>query len=147
MSLDLLGWGKVSDFLTGVLDRVVPDPTQKAQAQLALAQLEQQGEFKLADDQLAQMKAQTDINLAEASNSSLFVSGWRPFIGWIGGISLAYQYLFRPLAPWLMNLIPYFQLHPLTTPFALDDTINQLVIAMLGVGAMRSYEKVKGVAN
>lgn len=144
MSLDLLGWGKISDFLTGVLDRVVPDPQQKLQAQLALAQLEQQGEFKLLDAQLAQMKAQTDINLAEAQNPNLFVSGWRPMIGWLCAAAIGYQYLFRPLAPWLLNLIPYFHMS-IVTPFALDDTMNQLVFALLGVGLMRTAEKIKGV--
>lgn len=136
--LDILSIGKE------IFDRVIPDPQKKLEANLALAKLAQDGEFKEMDNQLAMMKAQTDINLVEASSTSLFVSGWRPCIGWICAAALAYQYLFRPLAPWLLNLLPYFHMS-LVTPFALDDTINQLLLALLGLGTLRTVEKVKGV--
>jgi len=88
--LDILNIGKE------IFDRVIPDPQKKLEANLALAKLAQEGEFKEIDSQLAQMKAQTDINLEEAKNSNLFVSGWRPAIGWICAAALAYQYLFPP---------------------------------------------------
>ena len=139
MSLDLLGWGQISDFLKDIVNKVVPDPAQKAQATLALAQLEQQGEFKLIDTQLALAKSQTDINAIEASSDSLFVAGWRPYIGWVCGIALTYQYLLRPLLPWIINL--FHPIIPVPIPMALDDTLTQLVYGMLGFGALRTIDK------
>ena len=73
-----------------LIDRLWPDPTQAAQAKLELFKLQQSGE-------LAQITGQLEINKAEAQHSSVFVAGWRPFIGWVCGSALAYQYLIRPL--------------------------------------------------
>jgi hypothetical protein len=132
-----MGWGSIADFANNLLNKIIPDPTQKAAAALQLAQLQQQGEFKEIDAQLAMMKAQTDVNLAEASNNSLFVSGWRPFIGWVGGAALVYQYLLRPLLPFVFNVLG----HPIPDPMSLDSSLQELVYAMLGVAGMRSFDK------
>lgn len=116
-----------------VIDRIFPDPVQKAQAQLELVKLQQSGELAqlAADTQLA--AGQLDINKVEAASSSLFVSGWRPFIGWICGIGLGTQFIVAPLAdPWYH--IPTLDLSTLLT----------LLLGMLGLGVMRSVEKVKG---
>ena len=137
MSIDLMGWGKVSEFLTSVLDRVVQDPQAKSDAAFKLAELEQQGEFKLLDAQLQQMKAQTDINLVEAQSDKLFVSGWRPAIGWICASALLYQYLLRPLMPWALNSLGFH----VDVPIALDGTLSELVYGMLGFGLLRSVDK------
>jgi len=66
-----------------IIDKIFPDPAQKTQAQLALLQAQQAGEFKELDAQLQLAKGQTDTNQIEAANPKLFVSGWRPFIGWV----------------------------------------------------------------
>ena len=108
-----------------VLDKFVPDPNAKAQFEADLRTSLQQWD-----------QQQSATNTAEASNPNLFVSGWRPAIGWVGAMGLAYQYLVRPLAVgagW----------HDLPT---LDGSLNELVFAMLGFGGLRTYEKVKGVA-
>lgn len=78
-------------------------------------------------------KAQTDINLAEAQNVNLFVSGWRPFIGWLCGLALGIQFIYMPIF----------------TPESRYDfsELISLVIAMLGVGALRTYEKTQGVSK
>jgi hypothetical protein len=81
-----------------VLDRVFPDPTERAKAQLELLKLEQSGD-------LAVMTAQTDINKVEASNTNLFVSGWRPFVGWVCGIALLYAAIIEPLARFVAQVI------------------------------------------
>jgi Holin of 3TMs, for gene-transfer release len=114
-----------------LLDRVIPDPVQKAQAQLELMKLQQSGE-------LASMTAQTDINKVEAANASLFVSGWRPFIGWVCGVALTYQYIARPF---LVAFMPSYQFP------GLDDNLWQLMMGMLGLGGLRSFEKFKGVTK
>jgi hypothetical protein len=115
-----------------VLDKFVPDPQAKAKA-----------ESELRASLQAWDKSQTDVNAVEAANPNLFVSGWRPFIGWVCGAALAYQYAAAPLLMWVAS-----SLHiPLTTPPKLDDTLWQLVFAMLGLGGMRTFEKIKGVAS
>ena len=109
-----------------VLDKFVPDPNAKAQY-----------EADLRDALKGWDQQQADINANEAANSNLFVSGWRPAIGWIGAAGLAYQYIVRPLAigaGW----------HDLPT---LDQSLMELVTAMLGFGGLRTFEKIKGVAS
>ena len=89
------------------------------------------------------MTAQTDINKAEASNPSLFVSGWRPAIGWVCALALAYQYLIRPLSGTVAG-IAGIVIPPLP---GLDDNLWQLMMGMLGMGGLRTFEKVQGVAS
>ena len=121
---------------TSLIDRVFPDPAQKSAAQLELLKLQQSGE-------LAQITGQLDINKAEAANPNLFVSGWRPAIGWVCALALAYQYLIRPLSGTVATIAGY-TLPPLP---GLDDNLWQLMMGMLGMGGLRTFEKVQGVAS
>ena len=109
-----------------VLNKFVPDPAAKAQA-----------ESELRYSLQAWDKAQTDVNAVEAANPNIFVSGWRPMIGWIGAAGLAYQYIFRPLGVGFYNL----SLPPL------DGSLMELVVGLLGFGGMRSWEKYKGLTK
>jgi hypothetical protein len=118
-----------------LISRIFPDPAQAANAKLELIKLQQSGE-------LASMTAQTDINKVEASNPSLFVSGWRPAIGWVCALALAYQYLIRPLSGTIASLFG-IAIPPLP---GLDDNLWQLMMGMLGMGGLRTYEKTQGVA-
>ncbi len=80
--------------------------------------------------------AQTEIAKLEASHRSLFVAGWRPFIGWVCGITLAYSYILRDIMIWLFDA----QGMP-----ALDhETLTTLLYALLGLGGFRSLEKIQG---
>ena len=124
------------DLGTALINKLFPDPIQAADAKLKLLELQQSGE-------LATMTAQTDINKEEAKSSSLFVSGWRPAIGWVCALALAYQYLFKPLLTWLL-MTAGFQIP--TMP-GLDDNLWQLMMGMLGMGGLRTFEKVQGVAS
>ena len=119
-----------------LITRIFPDPAQADAAKLELLKLQQSGD-------LAQMTAQTDINKVEASNSSIFVSGWRPAIGWVCALALAYQYLLKPLA---MGILPNFGIAIAPLP-GLDDNLWQLMMGMLGMGGLRTFEKVQGVAS
>lgn len=121
---------------TALIDRLWPDPAQRDAAKLELLKLQQSGE-------LAAMTAQTGINQAEAGSASMFVAGWRPAVGWCCAAALAYQYLFTPLAVWA----GFISGHPIPKPPALDDTLWQLMFGMLGIGGLRTYEKVKGVTK
>lgn len=108
-----------------VLDKFVADPDAKIKA-----------EGELRDALLAIDAKQADTNTAEASNPNVFVSGWRPAIGWIGAAGLAYHFILNPI---LVGL-------GWTSLPALDDMLFELIFAMLGFGGLRTYEKLKGVA-
>ncbi len=102
--------------------------------------------FTLEEDKLDVQLAvgQQAINLKEAESPQLFVAGWRPFIGWVCGMALVYQFLLYPLLGWLNA---WQQFAP-TNPPALDmQTLITVLMAMLGMGGFRTFEKLKGVAT
>jgi hypothetical protein len=113
-----------------LVDKLIPDPAARDAAKLELLKLQQSGE-------LAAMVAQTDINKVEAANPSLFVSGWRPAVGWVCALAMAYQYLLRPFLT---------AFYPVLTFPGLDDNLWQLLAGMLGLGGLRTFEKLNGVA-
>lgn len=119
-----------------LIDRLWPDPSQAAAAKLELLKLQQSGD-------LAQITGQLEINKVEAQNSSVFVAGWRPAIGWVCALALFYQYLVRPIAQGAFAAVG----HPLPPLVGLDDNLWQLLLGMLGLGGLRTYEKVQGVAK
>jgi len=89
------------------------------------------------------MQGQIDNNKIEAASSSLFVAGWRPFIGWVCGAALAYEFLAYPLLVWAARL--WFP--GIDVPLVAGDNLFELVLAMLGLAGWRTVEKVKGVAS
>ena len=118
-----------------VIDRVWPDPEKAAAAKLELFKMQQSGE-------LAVIAGQLDINKVEAANPSVFVSGWRPFIGWVCGSGFAIQFDIGTLAEWGSALYG----HPVKFPQMDMGTMMALLAGMLGLGAMRTAEKINGVA-
>ncbi|MCO7226198.1 holin family protein [Pleionea sp. CnH1-48] len=92
------------------------------------------------------LQSQHEINKAEAQHSSVFVAGWRPFIGWVGGAALAYQFLLYPLLIWLWYFMQAqgWISQSLAPPPPLDAEILWVVVSgMLGIAGMRSYDKLK----
>ena len=138
--LDLLV-GPVLD----IVNKIIPTPMtaeQKVQAQLSLLQLQQTGDLAQLNAQLQQTAQQTDTNKVEAANSNLFVAGWRPFVGWVCGSGLAYQYLVNPLFSWFALIVHW------PTPPSLDlQTLVTMLGGLLGFGYMRTVDKKNGVAN
>lgn len=100
-------------------------------------------EQKLMELEFVAQKAQTDINLEEAKNPKIFVSGWRPFIGWVCGAALAYTFIGYSLIEWGLSISG----SDIKPPVLHTDSLFELVLAMLGMGGLRTFEKVKGVAN
>jgi hypothetical protein len=139
MSIDVTGLGSVFDFGSKIIDKIWPNKDEAEKAKLALAQLQQTGELqKLAQDfELA--KGQIVINTEESKSPSLFVSGWRPAIGWICGMALFYNYIFMPLftyvAVWIGNAP--------AMPALESGELMTLLFGMLGLGGLRTYEKTK----
>lgn len=122
------------EILGKILDRI-PDPTARAKAAEAMQAAELAGELEA-------MRGQLEINKVEAASSSVFVSGWRPFIGWVCGAGLTYQFVLRPFVSWACAI------SDLNSPPNLDaGELMPLVVALLGLGGYRTYEKVQGVAD
>lgn len=116
------------DLATTVVNKIWPDKSEAERQQLAAA--------------VAIVQGQIDINKAEAANPSGFTSGWRPAIGWVCALALAAQYIARPALQWAGIMTG----HQFPTLPGIDDNLWQLMLGMLGLGGLRSYEKVKGVA-
>lgn len=118
-----------------VIDRLFPDKTQAAAAQLKLLELQQSGE-------LAAIAGQLEINKIEAANPTVFVSGWRPGCGWVCVSGLLIQFVVRPIATWTAALLG----HPIVFPELDMGTLLTLLAGMLGLSGLRTYEKTQGVA-
>lgn len=127
--------GAILDPVGKLIDRLVPDKAANDAAKANLAQMQLNGE-------LTAVAGQIQVNLAEAASPSLFVSGWRPFVGWVCGTGLAVQFLVNPLFTWISALAGK------PTPFPTLDmgTLLTLLAGMLGLSGMRTYEKLNNVA-
>ena len=119
-----------------LIDRLWPDPTQAAAAKLELLKMQQEGD-------LAVMVAQTDINKIEAGSSNLFVAGWRPFVGWCCGVAFLYAAILEPLARFISKvLFGYMGDFPV-----IDTTLTmQILLGLLGMAGLRSWDKKNGTA-
>ena len=118
-----------------LIDRLWPDPAQRDAAKLELLRLQQSGD-------LAQMTGQLEINKVEAGSASAFTSGWRPAIGWTCGAGFAVQFVIGPIGEWVCAVVG----HPVKFPAMDLGTMMPLLFGMLGLGAYRTTEKIKGVA-
>lgn len=135
-------WDLVAGPILGIINKLIPDKAAAAAAAAQLQQMAAQGELTAELKQLeAITSAQSDINKTEAANTSLFVAGWRPGIGWVCALALASQYILRPFILWGFSIAG----HAAPTLPGLDDQLWQLMFGMLGMGTLRTFEKTKGV--
>ncbi len=121
----------------GIISRIWPDASAADKARLELLQAELSGELQL---RLSQMT----VNQTEAANPNWFVAGWRPAIGWICALSFAATYIGQPAAIWICFMIDP-AIHPPQLPT--DQVLTELLFGMLGIGGLRTFEKLKGVAR
>ena len=84
-------------------------------------------------------KAQIEVNKVEANSNSLFVAGWRPFVGWTCGVALCYHFVLKPFLLFLLHSFGY----QVDLPVFDMTTLTTILLGMLGLGGMRSFEKVK----
>jgi hypothetical protein len=132
--------------IDGILGRFFPskEKAQEFRAQMEQELLRQEGEITKAA--IAVQQAQIDVNEVEAASSSLFVAGWRPAIGWVCGFSLAWQFILAPLLTWAIALYSAETGHQIPPLPVLDgDQLYPILMGMLGLGGMRTFEKLKGV--
>lgn len=130
-----LPWTDLINEIGATVRQVLPNPEAQRDFDLKIMELAAKAEEQ--ETQLA--LGQIDINKIEAGSANLFVAGWRPFIGWTGGVALGYTWILSPLIKAIFGLdeLP-----------ALDaDAIWPIIAAMLGLGTMRSFEKSRGVAT
>ncbi len=126
--------GPILEIGKTLLDRFVPDPEKKAAAELELVKM-------AADGELKQVIAQLEINAREAMSPSLWVAGWRPYFGWVGGTAFLYVGLLKPLLTWVAQIKGW------PVPPDIDTEFLWVVVSgLLGIGGLRSMEKIKGKA-
>ncbi len=119
------------------IDRLFPDKEKANEAKLELFRLQQVGDTAELEAYVKLLLGQMEINKEEAKSQHLFVAGWRPFIGWVGGVAMAWNFIIYPTVTWFGNNAP-----------AMD--VSQLMVilgGMLGLGAMRSFDKKNGVST
>ncbi len=119
-----------------LIDRLIPDEAGRERAKLEM-------EAKLLEAANAANIAQMEVNKTEAGHTSIFVAGWRPFIGWCCGLALGFQFVGFPLASWIAASVG----KPLPPAPTLDGMLWELIFGMLGIAGMRTFEKSRGLAK
>lgn len=137
-------WTDIASPIISIINKVVPDKAAAAAAVAQLNTMQLQGELA---DEMAQLQAvttnQSDIDKIEAASTSIWVSGWRPYVGWVCGTALAVSTIISPLFTWISTVYG----HPAQFPELNSPLLQSTLAGMLGLGhVMRTIEKVKGVA-
>ena len=125
MSSDITGFGAVADLAGTVINKIWPDKSEQEKQQLANA--------------FAIVQGQLEINKAEASNPSIFVSGWRPAIGWVCGMACAWNWVGLKIALFVAAYLG----HDLNLAPADIGEMMPVLLGMLGLGGLRTAEKIK----
>ena len=127
--------GPIMEIGKSLLDRFFPNEEERRKAEADFLKMAMDGELK-------QVVAQLEINAREAQHPSVWVAGWRPFFGWVGGLGFLYNAVVQPLLAWYGAAKGW--------PAAPDlnmDLLWVVVTGMLGIGGLRTYEKTKGVSK
>ena len=119
---------KLIEPVSNILDKFVADKDLKTKLS-----------HELEKEIISLNRAQLEVNKVEATHNNVFVAGWRPFIGWACGISLAYHFIIEPIIQYtlIVNNIDY------NTPEFDFSQLSTIVMAMLGMSGLRTYEKIK----
>lgn len=123
-----------------LLEKIIPDPKMAAEAKLKAIELAQNGELAHLDADLKLALGQIEVNKAEATTDK-FRGGWRPFIGWVCGIGVAIQFVISPLLTWFSMVIGV----PIIFPVLDSSVLMTLLFGMLGLGTLRTTEKLKDI--
>lgn len=142
--MSITGVGEIASFATNIINKFFPDKTQEEKDALSLQLQELTVESGL-------LKGQMDVNQAEASAATgkltgfgaFFVAGWRPGVGWSCALAFFWSYVAAPLFTYFSNLFG----HPVSLPAIDISGMMPVLLGMLGLGTMRSAEKIKGVST
>jgi hypothetical protein len=122
--------------VTGLLDKFIEDKDQKNALAHEIATLATKQAHEASMGQL-------EVNKTEAAHQSVFVSGWRPFIGWTCGLGMFGNFITIPFSNFILALLSY----DIVIPLVPLETMMPVLMGMLGLGGLRSFEKVKGVTK
>ena len=142
------------DIGKSLISRIWPDPKDQAEQMYKLAQLELNADLAELNAFIVGMQGQLRINEADAKSGNIFQAGWRPAIGWVGAVSLALMYIPKSLVMtyiWSKQSLTILStwdgvsalLVPAFPDLGVSDIIG-LILSMLGVAGMRSFDKMKG---
>lgn len=127
----LLGGGGIKA-IGNIVDEVFTSEDERNQAKISIQKIE----ARLKEKQM-------DINAVEAGHRSIFIAGWRPALGWISALSVGYVYLFQPFIVMVLKIAG----SDIELPTLDLSQLMPLILGMLGLGGLRSFEKAKGVAK
>jgi hypothetical protein len=133
MALDPIS--AVSSLADDIISRIWPDPADQAKADVVEAKAKI---YAYVKTEVEPALAQLEVNKTEAASASIFVAGWRPFVGWVCGVALAYQYIAQPLLAFILSASG---IH-FTVPVFDFSQLVVVLMGMLGLGAMRTAEKM-----
>lgn len=125
-----------------IIEKVIPDPAAADAAKLKAMELIQRGELAALDADMRLALGQLDVNKAEASTDA-FRGGWRPAVGWCCALGLCYTFLIRPVLPWAASA---FGAEVPPMPAIDNESLMVLLFGMLGLGGLRTLERVRGKA-
>ena len=126
--------GTLAGPVAGILDKFIEDKDKKAALAHEIATMAEKHAHEV-------VKAQLEINKAEAQHPSLFVSGWRPAVGWVCVLGMAGNFITIPFTNMVLELLEY----DVAIPLIDMETLLPVLLGMLGLGAMRTVEKVRQV--
>lgn len=129
--------GPVATLLSDVVRRAFPDKTEAARIEASMM-------TELLKADLSLLTGQLEINKAEATSSSLFVAGWRPAVGWTCAAAYGYQFVLQPFLAFAIGALAW-QTPPL--PHLDTGALSTVLLGMLGIGGLRTFEKYKGVSR
>jgi len=119
-----------------LIDRLIPDKAEAGRAKLEM-------EAKLVEAANQVNLAQIETNKIEATHRSIFVAGWRPFLGWVCGVGFMWAFVGQPIAVWVIALTG----SDMTLPSLDTAPLTEMVFAMLGLGGLRTFEKSRGLTK
>jgi hypothetical protein len=119
---------------------LIPNKNDRAKAR-------EQAEAQIVTAMTGLVQGQLEINKVEAQHGSLFVAGWRPAVGWICGIALGWNFIVHPMLLWIAFVVPDMPVDLSTAPQLDTGELMTVLLGMLGLGGLRTYEKRVGVAR
>ena len=126
------------------VDKLFTSDEERLAAKIELQKAEMIFQTREMELRQQQNLGQLDLNKVEAGNANVFVSGWRPFIGWVCGFALAYGFILEPILRFLAKVLFGYEGE---FPVIELAELNSILLGMLGLGSLRTFEKVKGVAD
>ena len=127
------------------IERIWPDPIKRAEELRKLEEIKQKGDLEVLNSEVKLLLGQIEINIKEAENPSLFVSGWRPAIGWLGVVAIGYYYILYQFLVWIWSYLAATGKIPVGVKLPPAMDVTALLTIVTGMLGLRSWEKGKGV--